>query len=64
MMKAIVDPDSCMGCGICEGICPDVFSLGEKDYAVVLIDPIPANLEADVRDAADQCPEGAISIEV
>ncbi|MEN6410883.1 MAG: ferredoxin [Anaerolineaceae bacterium] len=63
-MKAIVDPDSCMGCGICEGICPDVFSLGEKDYAVVLIDPIPANLEADVRDAADQCPEGAISIEV
>lgn len=63
-MKAIVDPDTCMGCGICEGICPDVFSLGEKDYAVVLIDPIPASLEAEVRDAADQCPEGAISIEV
>lgn len=64
MMKAIVDPDTCMGCGICEGICPDVFSLGEKDYAVVLIDPIPASLETEVRDAADQCPEGAISIEV
>lgn len=62
-MKAIVDSDTCMGCGICEGIAPNVFSLGEKDYAVVLVDPIPGNLEADVRDAADQCPEGAISIE-
>lgn len=62
-MKAFVDPDVCMGCGVCEGIAPDVFQMNEDNVAVVLLNPIPANLEADVRDAMDQCPEQAISIE-
>ena len=62
-MKAFVDPDTCLGCGICEGICPDVFSLGSEPYAVVLLDPIPEKYWADVKDAAEQCPEEAISIE-
>ena len=62
-MKVFVDPDTCLGCGICEGIAPDVFTLGPEIYATVKLNPVPANLEADVRDAADQCPEEAISIE-
>jgi ferredoxin len=62
-MKVFVDPDTCMGCGICVGIAPDVFSLGAEPYATVNLNPVPAKLEADVRDAADQCPEEAISIE-
>ena len=62
-MKVFVDPDICLGCGICEGIAPDVFTLGAEPYATVQINPVPANLEADVRDAAEQCPEEAITIE-
>lgn len=62
-MKVTVDPDICLGCGICEGIAPDVFSLGPEPYAIVKINPVPANLEADVRDAAEQCPEEAITVE-
>lgn len=62
-MKVRVDPDICMGCGICEGICPDVFTLGANPYAEVLVSPIPTKFEADVKDAAEQCPEQAIQIE-
>lgn len=62
-MKAIVDSETCMGCGICETIAPKVFQLGDKPYAIVLIDPIPELLWTDTRQAADECPEQAISLE-
>lgn len=61
-MKVFVDPDICLGCGICTGIAPDVFSLGPQPYAVVILDPVPAHLIADVKDAVEQCPEEAITI--
>jgi ferredoxin len=34
-MKAKVDPDRCLGCGICEGIAPEIFELGDEGIAVV-----------------------------
>jgi len=61
-MKVIVDPDLCLGCGICEGISPDVFSLGSEPHAVVLLDPVPDQYAAEVKDAIEQCPEEAIAI--
>jgi len=62
-MKVVVDPDICLGCGICEGIAPDVFSLSTQPHAVVLLNPVPEKFRADVLDAIEQCPEEAISIE-
>ena len=62
-MKAVVDKDLCIGCGICEGVAPDVFSLAKEPYAEVLVDPIPEDLQADTKQAAEDCPEAAISIE-
>lgn len=62
-MKVFVDPDICLGCGICEGIVPDVFTLGPEPHATVLLNPVPEKLWAGVRDAAEQCPEEAIMIE-
>jgi ferredoxin len=62
-MKAFVDADVCMGCGICEAIAPRVFRLESEPYAIVIVDVVPAGDEGDVRDAMDQCPEQAISIE-
>jgi len=62
-MKAIVDKDLCTGCGLCEGTAPDVFSLANEPYAEVILDPIPEELWEDVRMAAEDCPEGAITIE-
>jgi ferredoxin len=62
-MKVTIDPDICLGCGICEGIAPDVFQLGSNPHAVVILNPVPEYLRKDVRDAVDQCPEEAIEIE-
>ena len=62
-MRAKVDKDLCIACGICEGIVPEVFSLEREPVAEVLVDPIPAELEDKVREAAESCPVGAIEIE-
>jgi len=61
-MRVIVDPDLCLGCGICEGIVPEVFSLENEPYAEVLLDPIPEEYEDLVREAVEECPEEAIII--
>lgn len=62
-MKIKVDQDLCIGCGICEGIAPEVFSLETEPYAVVLLDPVPEEFQAAAREAAEACPEAAIVIE-
>ncbi len=61
-MKVVVDPNICMGCGICESTAPQVFQLNDDNVAIVLVDVVPPDLEADVRQAVDDCPEQAISI--
>lgn len=61
-MKVFVDPDICMGCGVCETIAPLVFELGEDGIAKVLVEIVPVELEADVRQAVEECPEEAIAI--
>lgn len=60
-MKAIVDKDVCVGCSLCAQTCPEVFKM-EDDKAVVIKDPVPAQNEAGAKEAAEQCPVGAISI--
>ena len=62
-MKVKVVEDLCIGCGICEGIAPEVFSLETEPYAVVLLDPVPEEFQAAARESAEACPEAAIVIE-
>lgn len=61
-MKACVDKDVCIGCGLCADTCPEVFELKE-DKAYVKVDEVPANLEDKVKEARDNCPVDAISVE-
>ncbi len=61
-MRTVVDADKCIGCGICEGIVPEVFSLLNEPYAEVLLDPVPEEFQDATREAAEECPEEAISI--
>ncbi len=60
-MKAIVDKDLCIGCGICTEVCPEVFEM-DDDKAKAIVTPVPPEAEGSCRDAADQCPESAIKI--
>lgn len=62
-MKAIVDRDACIGCGLCATICPEVFKMDDEDIATVIADPVPSEHEASAQEAADSCPTDAISIE-
>ena len=61
-MKAIVDKDTCTGCGDCADACPEVFELTD-DVAEVIADTVPSDAEGSCRQAADDCPVEAISIQ-
>lgn len=61
-MKAVVDQDLCVGCGMCEGTCPAVFSMNEEGQAQAIAGEIPEGELSAVEDAKDSCPVGAISL--
>ena len=61
-MKATVDKDLCIGCGVCVEICPEVFEIND-DKAQARVDPVPPEVEGGCRKAAFQCPVEAIKIE-
>ena len=61
-MKAIVDQETCTGCGLCADTCPEVFALDDA-VAKVIATPVPAAATASCREAADTCPVEAIRIE-
>ncbi len=63
-MKAIVDQDTCTGCGLCPDACPEVFEMDEStDKAKVLVETVPVGAEQACREAAEGCPVEAITIE-
>lgn len=62
-MKPVVDENLCIGCGLCEQTCPEVFKVNDEGIAEV-IEPDPGpELYDGARDSADACPVMAISIE-
>ena len=62
-MDIYIDGNLCSGCGLCVGICPDMFEMDEEDKAVAANSDIPDELWEPCRQARDECPENAISIE-
>ena len=53
--------DTCIACGLCIEICPEVFEMG-NDIAEVIDENVPENLEEFVQQAADECPVDAIIV--
>jgi ferredoxin len=61
-MKAIVDEETCIGCGLCVESCPEVFELVD-DKARTKLEEVPEEYAETCREAAEDCPVEAIQIE-
>ena len=57
-MKAFVDPELCIGCTQCAGLCPGVYQM-EGTLAVAIPGDIPPDEVPLAVDAANACPVGA-----
>ena len=52
--------DGCIGCGLCEGTCPEVFSMGDAGVAVAIDAEVDEALLESAAEAMNNCPVGAI----
>ena len=63
MANAFVDPDTCIGCGLCESLSPDCFEIGDEGFAVAKEAGCHATDLSELEATAKQCPVNAISVE-
>lgn len=63
MKKPVIDHDECIGDGICEQICPEVFELRDDGLAYVINENPDESLEDQVNEAIEECPTSAIAWE-
>ena len=61
MERAYVNPDLCIGCGLCVSILPEVFQLNAEGISEVYAET-PEDKREEVYEAVDSCPVKAISI--
>ncbi len=62
-MKAKIDRDGCIGCGLCPSICPEVFQMADDGLAEVIVDEIPSDAEGTAAEAQENCPVSVISVD-
>ncbi|MFD1426690.1 ferredoxin [Kroppenstedtia sanguinis] len=65
---AIVNQETCIGCGNCEESAPDIFDLDEEGLAFVKLDqnqgtvPVPEEQMDRLLEAIEDCPTDSIRI--
>lgn len=62
-MKTKIDQDTCIGCGLCPSIAPEVYEMRDDGKAHELAEVVPEGSHAEAQEAADSCPVSAISID-
>ena len=55
-MHAYVHRETCIQCGLCPGVCPEVFSILPGESAQAITEPVPQEYLAAAQEAADSCP--------
>jgi ferredoxin len=63
IMKASIDRDGCISCGLCTTICPKVFRMADDGLAEVYVDVVPEEVEDSAKEAEENCPVEVISVE-
>ncbi|MBH1939571.1 ferredoxin [Mobilitalea sibirica] len=62
-MRAEIDREGCISCGLCVSTCPDVFRMGNDGPAEVYVDTVPPEAEDLAMEASENCPVAVISVE-
>ena len=60
-MRALVDKQICVACGMCVDSCPQEFRFGTDGFAEGYQE-IPQDVVDDVLQVAEDCPVGAIEL--
>ena len=60
-MKAKINRDGCISCGLCTEICPEVFEMADDGLAKVRKEPTAASADK-AHEAAESCPVQVIEI--
>jgi ferredoxin len=63
LMKTSIDPDTCIGCGLCPSIASEVYEMGDDGKAHPISEDVPEGSHSEAQEAADSCPVSAISID-
>ena len=61
-MKGFVNKNACIGCGLCEVICPEVFELEDDGKVSASGNEILEILVNSAYEAVEQCPVAAINV--
>ena len=62
-MNVTVDPTAARATPSCWDICPEVFELDDEGHGRALVSEVPVELRERAREAADNCPERAITFD-
>lgn len=63
-MKAVVNKNICIGCGLCTSVASSIFTMDSDGLAVSIIeDELPLDLEEAAKEAESSCPVEAIIVE-
>ncbi|HEY2198192.1 MAG TPA: ferredoxin [Mycobacterium sp.] len=62
MTRVAVDADRCEGHGRCYTLAPDIFDADEVGHAIVLVEDVSGERQAQAADAERNCPEAAITL--
>jgi len=61
-VKKVWIEDECTICGVCEDLCPEVFSMGDEETLIIDGADLEANTDC-IKEAADNCPVEIIKFE-
>lgn len=62
MLYVTIETASCVGCGSCEAICPEVFTMNDHGVAHAVAETDHKHL-ADIKDAMKMCPANCIFVD-
>lgn len=52
--------ENCIGCGLCNATCPEVYSMTEEGTAKAIEQDVPQEAQDSAKEAMESCPVDAI----